>query len=171
MKLNYNSWHCHVYRAVYNSRLPNDFCSYFWKVIVGLFLVPFFTPYLAVVSIYSRIRKEEEYDYNLGDSFDFVERFLSSFVGYVFLVVFFAVGWHMIGLYSVPLWLSFVPWLVGGLVVATAGGTILIIIGLAQLLSDLSQRRSNHDEPKSDGFFSAKIKAVKGKYCPRIDWN
>jgi hypothetical protein len=37
-------WHCYLFRFAYgsNAKYPKDFCSYWWKLVVALLLLPFY---------------------------------------------------------------------------------------------------------------------------------
>jgi len=159
MKSTKNSWHAKLYLFSYDSKLPDNLCPYFWKVILGAILfVPrliFRLPYYGMekigVSSYEPVKRDQT---SLG------------FMGWVicdllFLLMY--ITYHLIkamfGAYSYNS--------------DAANLGILIYSGMVcvVLYIKINSYRKRYSETKSEpGLIKSFIKAKYNKLCPRIEW-
>lgn len=153
MKLKYNSWHCHIYRAVYSSLLPNNFITYCWKVAVGALFVPFLLPYLALC-IFGNARHETR-GYNLDIIYSFADRILiSTFVWTCLLASWVAGAMLVLALFTMPTWAAFVCWGFGALSLTVFAGCLWLVVEGQRVTASRLQPKNKHA----------------GQFFPQIEW-
>lgn len=169
MKLRENSWHCQTYLAAYPRPLPEDFCSYFWKVMAALVLLPFLVPYLVGRRLEELCDDTSPVAFSPWESLG--HRILASVLLWAAGVLGpFTVGMGVNNIPDIPLWLQFVPWLTGATILVVGLGILVVCVNFQEYLSERKSRASVKARVETEGFFSAKIRSVRGRYCPRIDW-
>lgn len=169
MKLHENSWHCQVYLAAYPRPLPEDFCSYFWKVIAAFVMLPFLVPYLFMGRLEELCDTRGPRIWGLRTPLG--ERLAEAALVWAWgVIVPFGLGMVLNSNADLPLWLQFVPWLTGAGILAVGIGVLFVGVALSEHLSERRRLATPRAKVETEGFFSAKIRSVKGRYCPRIDW-
>ncbi len=142
MELKTTSWHSKLYNYSYTSSLPNNLCSYFWKVILAMIVSPLSLP------VGLSMRGE-----NLA---------LKTFVNIICLVCFCICSFAFI--YAPLIEEDFIP-MISILIIIGIG---LLIYGFYNLVEYLDKR--NRYKPKQPNIFIEYIKATKENYCPKITW-
>lgn len=155
MEINKNNWHAKFYYWTYKNH-PNSLCPYFWKLILAFVLLPLtFVGYLIptfredednVLSVYFAVTVLFwillGFGWETGNNmFETYHIFLSTFLGFLILLF--------------------------GIAVAL---TVLFGIGyfFAEWLPEHIYK-NRREEPKTN-LIKERIKAFKGKYCPKITW-
>lgn len=157
MEINKNTWHAKFYYWSYKDR-PDSLCPYFWKLLLAIVFLPL--TWLGYIIPYFRKNL-----YMTISTYIMItaSAYLFVFMGYILGYEYFR------GL---------------SLVVATAIGTLVFVLGTSLLLlfgwfvliylpEKLSKQRINSwyekKEPKTN-LIKERYKAFKGRYCPKIDW-
>lgn len=143
MEIRKNRWHAKLYNIAYK-RLDQSLCTYFWKLVLALVLLPFtFIWYLIPCT-----RNNEGLS---GYIF-------CSLVTTFFIIIGRTIGSDIFGDFS------FVSGLVG--FVLTVVGSALIV-GILILIAYLLHLAG---ETKRETLIGERFKGFKNKYCPRIEW-
>lgn len=143
MEIRKNTWHAKLYNIAYK-RLDQSLCTYFWKLVLALVLLPF--TFIWYLIPYTRN--------NMGlGGYTF-----SSFIVFVFISVGRLLGKDVFGDFS------FVSGLLGFVLLVVG---ILLIIGLLVLFVYLLNLAG---ETKRETLVGERLKGFKNKYCPRIEW-
>ena len=154
MKLNKNSVGVKIYQYVWGEDLPNNLCNYFWKSVLAYPLIPLVTVLQLMyypASLIPLVKREME-----GDRFS--ER-LAGLLSVIITYLLFAVGVFISSAfvtYQADTFM-YVSYVFGGIL--TISTSFLFIYLLALRFFD-----------KKENMFREYIKAKKGNYCPKIEW-
>lgn len=178
MKLNSNSLSSKLYRWFYGTNdLPNNFCPYFWKLLLAwITLIPYVLFCIPVIIYEMRDKYKGIYEYSDNS----VGKRLGYSIGIYFLLF---VGWCLLSVFSLLFTTveeeTFLEFCV---ILGTLFWFVFILIGSIELVKHIreknKQRKIKYDEngrriweePKPNLFVEF-IKAKYNKHCPRIDWD
>lgn len=159
IKLNPESKLARLYLDTYRRPLPNNLCSYFWKVVFALLILP-------ITCIPLKLwPRENNYD-------PLICYFCLGCLFYVIMGMAGLGGWAFVLKTGLPQPFLFFPWLVSLVLTGIAFGIIFLVAIIAGLLCQIKDVLSNKEEPKEKelSLILLKIKAWKEKNCPIINW-
>lgn len=139
MEIRRNRWHAKLYNIAYK-RLDQSLCTYFWKLVLALVLLPFTFIWYLIPSTRNNT--------GLGGYTFF------SFMVFFLIVVARLLGKDVFGDFS----------FVSGLL-----GFVLLVVGVA-LIRGLAALFIHLLSFKRETLVSERLKGFKNKYCPRIEW-
>jgi len=58
MKLTKNTWHYNAYQLLTGKKPNNNFCDYFWTLLINVLLFPLTIPFSLIAILYSLISKD-----------------------------------------------------------------------------------------------------------------
>lgn len=154
MTLKEKTWHAWLYKSTYNSYiLPEDYCSYFWKMCSLVLLFPFCLIGHIINLIFYYKRPE--------DSVACLVSGVVTFLCFLFSGLIYDAKSHRHSNY----WLCLLDVGIGIIVISA----ILVIICYIFYLID-EWRKKRKSKPMKPNLIVEFIKAKKNKYCPKIDW-
>jgi hypothetical protein len=158
MRLRLNSWHALFYKANYRG-LPMSLCTYFWKLVLAILLIPFTFIGLLVAPI----REEKSTVLNVCTT---TILYLSVLAGYV-------IGNDLIEITDPTMLQYLLLSLLGVGAMILAGIAVSLIVGIPALLIYFIQKKVENEKYDSEKKYVVIEwwRGFKGKYCPRINWN
>lgn len=171
MKLNKTSWYGALYSKTYTTELPNNLCSFFWKMVLSIiFFIPFFLWFL-LYELAQLCDNNFKYDaediiYTKGESFGSATLANIAIPGILFCI------YSIIQCFFHPLQLIHLR----RMTIADALGlsfiflffVLIVVVGLKWLISKIKSQKTVK-EPKQNILIEF-IKAKKNKYCTKIEW-
>lgn len=199
MKLNIHSSLAHFYRNFYDTpKLPDNLCSYFWKLVIAFICAPFIWPTIVTSAFTRPYRYSTEtkaYTYggeNIGLFLGFLSNFIFLVLGFGFLDIFYGKGTSNI----VSIWKIYVDGVMSAIIITA--GFILFFHFLKFLIKtaenfrnkgkrygdmtleektaywdEIERKKKEKEERRKKTFwYIAKqyFIAWKDKHCPRIEW-
>lgn len=162
MKLNQKSWHAMYYKWASLKMMPDNLCSYFWKLLMLIILFPllliFALPEILIVSIsYIIIKiKKDEFIYFIDE---WESRWGINFLIYFLIAMIYGYINALINHFNETIAITVI-------VIVTI--SIFAVINYFRKKSKKSEIKTA--KVKKPSLISEYWKAFKGKYCPRIDW-
>lgn len=169
----------------YNYEFPKSLCSLFWRTLLSLAALPFmYWGHLwnLITVKMSHFRSEDRPQHKTSIWVMFLVHFLWVILGTgAHTIIDDALGWNWYKM-SDPLYISYFKVLLGGLalgvgILIALALIILVIAGAYMGLKKLFTAKP-HDGPHSDipfndepNWFVKIYRAIKDKYCPRMDWS
>jgi hypothetical protein len=151
MELKLNSWYVWLWNYTYDTRLPDNLCPFFWKLVLAIIL---FIPNVILrlpVNILRIFDKDVEVNSAIG-----------AFVWLVFISV-------TLITYTISHWIL---WLVDAYsydsAAANVGGFVVIATILFSIYYYLFE--SNKSINLDNNILITYIKSVYNKHCPKINW-
>ena len=151
MELKLNSWYVWLWNYTYDTRLPDNLCPFFWKLVLAIIL---FIPNVILrlpLNILKIFNKNIEVESGIG-----------AFVWLVFISV-------TLITYAIFHWIL---WLVNSYNydsgAASAGGFIIIATVLCSIYYYLFE--SDKSINLNNNILITYTKSVYNKHCPRINW-
>lgn len=150
MEIRKNTWHSKLYKIIYN-KLSDNLCEYFWKLVLAILLLPFTWVALCI----PKFRKDE--DMGMGSYL------LVGTVVYGFFSASWGFGSDFFPNQTLILQILF------GVVFFTLIALLLgLIFGVCVLICYIYDK--TQETPKRTNIVTERLKAFKGKYCPKITW-
>lgn len=148
MKINKNNWHAKFYRASYGE-LTENFCTYFCKLLLALVLLPItFVGYL-IPSV------REDSKNGIGTYF------LITFLTVMTVLAGSAIGGKIFTETSV-----FLSIILGTIfLILSFSSFVALVLGVIYFFTEYLPNKSI-----KPNLISERVKAFKGKYCPRVEW-
>lgn len=147
MKINKNSFSSKIYKYVYNVEdweLPNNLCSYFWKLIGAFLIIPLFLISHLIIAVIKRRIKREDLPLGILLLYSLLSLFGMVMVHFTEPTNLFYIFIEIFG--------------ITGYIILT-----MSIIGYVIYRLDKKYKGGNN-------IVSEYIKAKKNKMCPRIEW-
>jgi hypothetical protein len=163
MKVRKNSLHAKLYKFTYDSKLPNNLCPYFWKLVFAFVVfIPNFIIQLPV--LITKVFGYEKLDnvYNRCTGFCI---YLSLLIVYRILITNYHAFKEMIHCYSYDSSLA-----TFGIIIDIIILFILFIVGLVKIYKYFKNKK-RYLENNNENIITEFIKAKYNKYCPKLDWN
>jgi len=155
MNLNENAWHARLFRLIYSQhRLPDNFCNYFWTIVVLLLTMPIYFPGL-LLAMSSKLRSKHDFR---GPAVTVVGFLINVFIALNITMVMKVM--EETGL-SVTLSTIIVP-----IIITT--GMAVFYYGIYLFSEALPEKAQSNDNIV--GMTSEYFKAKKEAYCPKIEW-
>jgi hypothetical protein len=164
MELNTNSWHAKLYKCFFEG-LPSSLCPYFWKLLLITVLLPITW---------------------VGTTMEIIRREASFFLSFLVTIMTYLVMFMCYELVIVTLnicpehWYDYVLFTLVGLItligaMAAMGTTIYLIAKITEFVIEkgrdiIEDVTTKPDNTKKKYVIPEAYKAIKNKYCPRIDW-
>jgi hypothetical protein len=159
MELKTKSWYVWLYNYTYNSKLPENLCPFFWKLVTAIIL---FIPNLILrlpVSIVNMITKD---GFHKGDG--------RTGIGIIIYTIVTIIIFYIIGIYHYILWaLNFDNY---NSTLATLGGIISIIICILIIREIWIKKNVKYtlEDKISNNIIVNYCKSWYKNYCPKINW-
>lgn len=144
MEIRKNTWHAKLYNIAYK-RLDQSLCTYFWKLVLALVLLPFTFIWYLIPGTRNNA--------GLGGYTFF------SFIMFVFITIGRMIGKDAFGDFS------FVSGLLGFVLLAVGVALLIGFVVLSAYLLHLAA-----ESTKRESLIGERLKGFKNKYCPRIEW-
>jgi hypothetical protein len=170
-----NAWYAKLFmfswQIGHEYYLPKNICSYFWKNLLGILLLPITLPYLIISTIIPDLKGDEwgEGDHITKGIFTWLLIALTYIIG---LKISFEFDIQLINWYDL-----FIPAGLGlGFFICVAL-VVVGIVALYHLIVDLVEKLSKEDDetltpykPKSESILVTRFKNWKEKSCTTIKW-
>lgn len=158
MKLSKKSWHYRL-NMWYTWSVPKNLCSYFWRTVWYLLILPITLILFIPRGILWLFSKKRSWD-------GFIEEYLlvlttNTALGLLFCMI--IMFWHWAPSERDPWGVIFTLGCVGWVILTLAG-----IVWVVEILQERS--RSKGREEKKPSLLREYLRAKKNKYCPKIEW-
>jgi hypothetical protein len=158
MNLKKNNWHYDLWRFNFSEGYKeptNNFCDYFWAVMLSIVLFPLTLP---MFIIYKISKSKYKYGYNI------IINLIGSGIIYVAILVGYMIGYQLAAL-NIAVWICVI-----GLSLI---GLISYLIRNDKFNFTLPTKRGNDvldSVNNTFSFFKEGFLSFKNKYCPKITW-
>ena len=180
MKLSNNAWHAWYYRSSYGADVPTTLCPYFWSLIGAIVLFPF--NILSTCYNFLFHRSEPKCGFSLSTST--LLTLIAILVGHGTNHFFEIMSDDISKGSDFFIYIS-ISFLIGTILCIIIIGIVVGILKLIDMYGDYQRSKpdywekrrakelakySKRQKDKEPNWFIEGIKAVYGKYCPKIDW-
>lgn len=164
VNLKSNSIHARLYRWFYNSRLPDNFCPFFWKSLMMFVVIVPFTAICLPWIVVAKLDKDGS-----SDEMDPGSRMFAGFIMYIALYIAFSM---IIAVSSFWIYFEKDSFFYN---TSTAGFICIfgvLVLGATALIRFLIEKRREKKAGKiqSHNVLVEFIKAKYNKACPKINW-
>lgn len=167
MKLTVNSWHYKAYQLLTGNTPNNNFCDYFWTLVLNVFTLPITFPYYLIISVISLFpRQNREWK---GNSYTLTSKtYKEKFIEASEMILF---GKFLISAVLFIFSMCFITYTLKTIIGVCF---LALVIGFFILLdkfddSDTKYKITNNIQEIAEMTGEAWL-SFKGKYCPKIEW-